>query len=324
MQKLLAAVAAAAITSGCGYISGPLAPLANVPGPIVDVAALQRGGVIYVHFTAPARTTENVLIGEPLTLDLRIGLRPPAYSRDQWAAAATRLPERESKPGILASYEIPAAAWVGKDAVIAARAIGANGKETDWSNFVTLPVVTPPAQPAEVKAEPAPGGVRLTWRAPGAHFRVLRKAGDEPYAVAAPDLAQTEWLDAHVVVGTPYTYLVQTIQPLPGHKEAESDLSEPAAFTPQPPPAPITGLRAVPAPNSVELSWDTAGPDVTGYRIYRAEGGGAFEKVGETGAVPTYSDRAVEHGKTYRYSIAALDASGREGPRAAPVEVSLP
>lgn len=326
MHKFFAAVAAAAvITSGCGYVSGPLAPLANVPTPIVDLAALQRGGTIYVHFTVPARTLENVLIRDPLTLDLRIGLWPANYSRYQWAAAATPMPERELKPGVLATYEIPAAAWIGKDAAIGVRATGANGKQTDWSNTVTLPVVTPPAKPTGLKGEPVAGGLRLSWNAPAGHFRVLRKTGDEPYAVIAPDVTPTEWVDSNVVFGTPYTYLVQTVAALPDHKEAESDLSDPFQITPQPPPPPaVTGLRAVPGPNSIELSWDSAGGDATGYRVYRAEGAGAFAQVGETGAIPTWSDHGVEHGKTYRYTVAAIDASGREGQRAAPVEVNFP
>ena len=326
MRKLLAAVAAAAVfTSGCGYVSGPLAPLANVPGPIADVAALQRGSTIYVHFTVPARTTENMLIQEPLTLDLRIGLWPSSYNRDQWAAAATRMPERQEKPGALATYEIPAREWIGKDAVIGARATAANGKQTEWSNFVTLPVVQPPAKPADVRAQSTAAGVRLTWQAVGAHFRVLRKADDEPYAVVAPDVTVPEWLDTHTVIGTPYTYLVQTIEPLANHKEAESDLSAPAPITPQAPlPGAPTGLRAVPAPNSIELSWDSAGADIAAYRIYRAEGNAAMQKIGEAGAIPTYSDHAVQHGKTYRYAVTAVNAQGQEGPQSAPVTVSLP
>ena len=64
-------------------------------------------------------------------------------------------------------------------------------------------------------------GVRLTWRANGEHFRVLRKAGDETsYSVVASDVTQHEWTDPHVTPGTPYSYLVQTIVPLANKKES--------------------------------------------------------------------------------------------------------
>lgn len=165
----------------------------------------------------------------------------------------------------------------------------------------------------------------MTWQGAGTHFRVLRKTGDEPYAVVAPDVSAHEWTDTSAAVGTAYSYVVQAIQPVGQGSTAESELSAAVGITPAaPPPAAVTGLRAVPAPASIELSWDTAGPDVTAYRIYRAEGDGAFQRIAESGAVPTYSDRAVQAGKTYRYEVAAVNGSGREGARSAPVTVSLP
>jgi fibronectin type 3 domain-containing protein len=42
------------------------------------------------------------------------------------------------------------------------------------------------------------------------------------------------------------------------------------------------------------------------------------------GVIPSYSDRQVEPGKTYRYAIAALSKTGYESARSAPVETSLP
>jgi fibronectin type 3 domain-containing protein len=83
-------------------------------------------------------------------------------------------------------------------------------------------------------------------------------------------------------------------------------------------------LRAVPAATSIELSWDTPeGAAPTGYRVYRANAAGEFAKIAELGAVPTYSDSAVEAGKVYRYAVSAIDASGREGARSTVVEASL-
>jgi hypothetical protein len=325
MPRLLAAVLAAALLNfGCGYIGGPLPPLANIPSPITDLAARQRGSTIIAHFTIPTFTTEHIGIRENLNLDLRIGIWPEGAGVETWAASAKHISPGKPANGI-ATYEIPAAEWAGKEVVVAARVVAENGKESSWSNYYVLPVVAPPQQPQDLHAESTAGGMRLTWRADGQHFRVLRKAGDEPqFSVVAQDIAQQEWTDPQASAGTAYTYLVQTIVPLGNGKEAESELSEVKIIASAPPLGAPANIIAVPAPNSIELTWDAVSGDVTGYRVYRAAGGGDFTKLADVNGIPAYSDRAVEHGKTYRYTIAALDSNGREGPRSAPKEVVFP
>ena len=139
-------------------------------------------------------------------------------------------------------------------------------------------------------------------------------------------MQKPEWLDTQAEFGKPYSYMVQTI----AHhddKIAESDLSEPVTLTPVDtfPPAAPAGLHASAAPNSIELNWDrNTEPDLNGYRIYRATADGPFEKLADLSAIPSYSDRAVESGKTYRYAITALDRSGNESPRSPVLEVVLP
>jgi fibronectin type 3 domain-containing protein len=38
---------------------------------------------------------------------------------------------------------------------------------------------------------------------------------------------------------------------------------------------------------------------------------------------PTYSDRNIEHGKTYRYEVTAIDRLGNESPHSAPTEAAF-
>ncbi|MDR3700967.1 MAG: fibronectin type III domain-containing protein [Candidatus Sulfopaludibacter sp.] len=325
IPRFLPAILTAVLLSfGCGYVGGPLTPLANIPFAPADLAALQRGGAILAHFTVPTMTTEHVAIQSALTLDLRIGVWPEHASVETWAAGAKRIANPKMVGG-LAAYEIPAAEWAGKEVVIAARVAGANRKESAWSNYVVLPVVTAPDRPADVTATSALQGVRLTWRANGEHFRVLRKAGDETgYTVVAADVTQHEWTDPQAAPGTAYSYLVQTIVPLANKKEAESELSE-VKITPEVPlPQAPAGLAAVPATNTIELTWEAPPGDVAGYRIYRATGSGDFGKIADVNGIPTYSDHAVEHGKSYRYAVAAVNPDGREGPRSDVKDVVIP
>lgn len=322
----LATLTAVAALSGCGYIGGPMPPLANIPAPVRDLAAIQRGDQIIAQFSIPLRTTENLPVEGALDLDLRIGPAGDPFNPHQWAFAATRAPQ-PPKPKGIARYEIASKSWVGKEVVIGVRVVGENGKYSDWSNFVHVQVVNPPEQPRDLRAESTPPGVHLTWRAAGEHFRVLRKApGEQQFSVIAPDLRAPEYLDANAAVGVEEVYIVQGFLPLPDNKEAQSELSAEYKFTRLAPlPGAPTGLLAVPAPNSIELSWDSS-PDAqtVGYRIFRAAPGADFVKLADVGPVPSYSDQAVEHGKVYRYAVSGLDKDGREGPRSAAVEARLP
>src|SRR5206468_5192369 len=116
--------------------------------------------------------------------------------------------------------------------------------------------------------------------------------------------------DTAAEFGTSYTYQVQSIVKLDNRKEAESELSDEVSITPRDtfPPAAPKGLQGSTAPNSIELNWDgNAEDDLAGYRVYRSEGSGAMEKIADVSAIPSYSDRKVEHTKTYRYAISAVD-----------------
>jgi hypothetical protein len=323
-MKQILAVAATLGLAGCGYTGDPRPPLANLPAQVTDLAAVQRGGNIIVQFTVPAQTTESLPIPKPLTLDLRAG---PAdhFEVNQWAAGARRIPSSTTATGI-ARYEIPAGEWTGKEVIFGVAAIAGNRKRSGWSNFVVVPVVTALEKPGGVAAAVTAQGVRLSWQGRGAGFRVFRKSGDGDYAPVA-NVPSPEWTDAATESGKPYTYLVQAIVKLNDHREAESELSDEVSITPRDisPPAAPREVHASSAPNSIELNWSrNTEEDLTGYRVYRSEGNGAMEKLADISVVPSYSDRRVEHGKTYRYQVAGLDRSGNEGPRSAPVEAALP
>ena len=322
LPRLLLAAAALAF-SGCGYIGDPLPPLANVPARVTDLAALQRGGNVIVQFTVPLKTTEGHAIPAPLKLDLRAGTAEN-FEENQWAAQAKQIPQPPLS-GPIARYEIPAAAWTGKEIIFAVRPVGGNGKEAPWSNFVVVPVIAAPETPTALVPVAVPEGVRLTWRAGGQAFRVFRKAPGQEFALLST-VEKPEWLDPTIEYGQPYVYVVQSFVKLSNQKLAESELSAEAAITPKDtfPPAAPANLHPSAAPNSIELSWDRNGEsDLAGYRVYRATGGGEFSKIAEVSAIPSFSDRTVEHGKTYRYSVTAFDRSGNESPRSEAREIAL-
>ena len=318
---------AACLLAGCGYVAGPLPPLANIPARIGDLNAVQRGDKLIVQFTVPQLTTEGAAVKPPVTADLRIGAGPNPWNEFTWAESARAVPEpRMFNPGAAAHYELPTAEWVGKDVVIAARTAGTNGKPSGWSNTANLSVIAPPERPADLMFQVTRQGLHLAWQAHGDHFRILRSSGASTRYDTVATVTRPEWTDPNIQYGTAYRYIVQAFVPQSDNREVQSELSETLTVTPEaPPPSAPAGLRAVPAPNSIELSWEgNPEPDVVGYRIYRGEPGGTLEKVGETGAIPTYSDRAAQHARNYRYAVTAVTRSGKESPQSAYVDLAFP
>jgi hypothetical protein len=323
MRRLVPAIAAL-LASGCGYIGAPIPPLANVPETVTKLAAIQRGAALDVRFPIPLLTTEKRPLKQPLKYDVRIGA--PGATVQAWEAHAKAVSGVHAENGV-AVYEVPAAEWVGKEVAIRARVIGPNGKTGDWSSPVTLPVIPPPQTPQNVTAASTPKGVRLAWTAQGGRFRVFRRAAGETNSVMVATADTPEWTDPNAEFGKQYAYRIETVVPLPEGKEAVSDLSTEAVITPEIvfPPATPTGLAASPAPDSIELTWEAnTEPFFAAYRVYRAAANGPFEKIADNLALPAYSDRAVEHGKTYRYAVTSVSKTGYESPRSQPVEATLP
>ena len=193
-------------------------------------------------------------------------------------------------------------------------------------DFATVTVIPPLARPADVKAAAVSEGVRVTWQGPAGQYKVFRRAeGDADFAPAAT-IDGGEWVDSSTEYGKRYVYVVQLVQKT-GAGEAQSDLSEPAEVTPidQFAPAVPAGLNAIAAVDHIELVWErNTEADMAGYRLYRAAAGGPLEKIAEIAEAPSYSDRKVEPGKQYRYTVSAFDRSGNESKQSEPVEITAP
>jgi hypothetical protein len=303
-----------------------LPPLLNIPQPVADLAAVQRGAKIIVQFSLPRLTTESRAVKRPLTWDLRIGEPGPGeFHIEEWARRAQSPAGGDLEEGHV-SYTIPATPWFGKDAVLAVRVAGPNGRKSEWSRPVVLTVVQPPAMPRNVKPENVAEGVRLTWSGSGPAYRVYRRTEADPGFTVVANTEAPEYLDKATEYGKPIRYVVQAIIKT-GTSEVESDPAPEVTITPVDkfPPAIPAGLAAVPTATSIELAWDRdTEPDLAGYRIYRAAPGGDFEKIGETAETPSYSDKQVESGKQYRYAVSAFDKAGNESKRSMEIEVAAP
>jgi hypothetical protein len=324
MTKLAwAAAAAALLGAGCGYVGDTLPPLLNVPASITDLAAVERGDKIIVQFSVPHATTEGAPLKRPPRLELRAGEAASPFNASEWAPRAKELGPVEAVKGRV-RFEFPVNGWAGKDIVVGVRAISARDRDAGWSNFAVLNVVPPPAKPSSVHPENVREGVRVSWQAPGALFRIYRRAGEEKEFSPVGDAPSSPYADTHTQYGTLYSYRVRSIVKTP-HGEAESDPSEDASITPLDvfAPAAPTGLTLVASTASIELAWESnTDADLAGYIVYRAPQGGDFQKLAGPQQAPSYSDRKIEAGKSYRYAVSAVDGAGNESPRSAPADAA--
>jgi hypothetical protein len=310
---------------GCGSVGDPLPPALHVPQRVTDLSAVGQGGQILIQFTLPSHTTENLVLRKPATIELRVGPAPSPFDLGTWEAGAklfTDLPA--GSVGV--TYSAPGAEWIGKDVVIAVKLFSEKGSTAGWSNLVTLSVA-PPLDPVRgLQARNVAEGVRLTWQGSGPRYRVYRRTGDEPGAASIGETGGTEYTDTKTEYGKTYHYSVEAFRN-EGNLRAISEPSPEVEITPKDefaPPVPA-GLAAVVSTGSIELAWERSiAPDLAGYRIYRAEGAGAFEKLAETRQGPSYSDRKIGPGKTYRYAVTAFDLLGNESDKSAVVSATAP
>jgi fibronectin type 3 domain-containing protein len=310
------------MAASCGYVGEPLPPALHIPQRVADVSAIERGAQIQVQFTLPTHTTESLDIHTPVRIELRVGPAGQPFDLKSWEAGAKIFTDVPADQGFV-KYDLPAAEWTGKNVGVAVRIFGANGRTAGWSNLFTLSVVPPLAEPTHLQAADVRAGVRLTWEGEGPRYRIFRRAGEEAKAQAIGETEKSEYTDNSADYSIPYHYSVEAFR-TQGDIHVLSDLPAEVTIVTRDtyaPPAPA-GAMAVPSIGSIELMWErSTASDLAGYRVYRAQGEGPFEKLTDTRETPSYSDRAVEAGKTYKYTITAFDKLGNESEKSAPVAV---
>jgi len=285
-------------------------PTLDIPVTITDFRAWEFGDNIELEFTLPDKTTENLTLKSVRSIELRIGEDVPR---------SKIIPLQVSKPGPVTD-RVPAREWIGKTIVLAVRATGPKGKPSVWSNPSSLVVIQPLAAPSTPKPLNVARGVELTWTGTGPRYRIFRAEADgQPQQLADSD--GPRFLDESTNFGTRYRYLVQAI----AAENQWSVLSEPAEITPIDTFAPAVpeGLSAVSTPQTIELAWTrNTETDFRGYNIFRSMDNAPFEKYASLVEAPTFSDSKIEAGKKYRYAVSAVDLTGNESARSAPVEAA--
>lgn len=252
----------------------------------------------------------------------------------------------------------------GREAVYLVRVFVSPKKLSANSNVAALTVYPAANPIADLKAEFQRAGVALSWTPPEktligtapniASYRVYRAeiesaqnahatspaaSGTDapntkvPFArIAEP--ASPPYIDTQTELGKTYVYSVRSVAQYPG-VQIESLDSNFATITPKdifPPPAPQDLVAAfVPAASGTsayfDLSWSiSAATDIAGYNVYRSEEPArpGTRVNSELLLTPAFRDMNAAPGRTYFYTVTAVDRSGNESPASPPASGSVP
>jgi hypothetical protein len=304
--KAVSVVLGCLVACGCGTVGEPLYPSLNLPARITDLHVVERGSTLVVNFTIPSLTTDGVAVKNLRSAELVLGEK--------------QVPVDKTGPGPVAT-QVPVEGLIGKELLVRVRLINARGHGSEWSNGVTLTVIAPLPPPSQPKPDLVREGVKLTWSAPGeTHFRIFRRAEKETAPAQIGESDSPQYVDNKTEYNKTYEY---TVQGLSGAVESELSPAESIRTKDIFPPAVPAGLSVSPGIDTVELAWDrNTETDFRGYRVYRSVNGGAVEHIADLIEAPSFSDKAIEPGKRYRYAVSAVNQVGNESNQSAPVDIT--
>ncbi len=191
------------------------------------------------------------------------------------------------------------------------------------SPLVSATPYGPPGQPLDLVAIPGDGEVLLSWEAPdfdGASkitgYVVLRGGShDDLWEVASLGDVYT-YRDIGVINLRTYHYAVQAINK--AGRGSVSAISEVAPFKPDTTPGKVCTLMAEADGVKVTVTWtapeNDGGSPVTGYVVMRGESPDDMEEVANLSLATTWTDKGLERGKIYYYTVCALNDVGQGEP----------
>ena len=352
LGQLLLAVAALVWLTGCASIGPPLPPSLELPKAPTDLRAVRKGDRVTLTWTIPPRTTDRQRVRylgttrvcrgvEPTLKECgsAMGDVPPPADFAETNKSSTKKLTASFADALGLNFESQNSSG---SATYAVEVLNRDGRGAGLSNQVHVPLAPALPAPKDFSARVTAQGVELSWTsaplsipAPNPirrSYRVYRRAEGSQQKIlvgereAGSGLGQSvtdqsfEWEKSYYYHADTLTVISQAGKPdisIEGDDTLEVKVFAHDVF----PPAVPSGLQAVfSGPGQqlfIDLIWaPVTDADLDGYNVYRHEEGGAAVKVNtEPLKVPAYRDSRVVAGKTYFYSVSAVDVRGNESGR---------
>ncbi len=338
---------------GCGAPASPLPPSLNLPDPVQDLSAVRVGNSVHLSWTTPLRTTDKVLLRNPIAVQV---------CRSVQDAACLPIADLNLPPGKPAMYtdDLPAD-LLQADRLLRYEVVLQNraGKSAGPSNVAYSAAGTSPPAVSGLTCQTRTDGVLLSWLPtpePGRSvtYRIERtdltpapvqQHARSPLAAPLPPVLQTlavrmadgddpgHAIDTSAQFNQQYRYrMVRVVTPNLAGREVElqgapsNDVQ--VTTTDTFPPAVPQDLVAVAdeAAGAIDLSWSPdRESDLVAYNVYRrdTQAGSPVERIASLPAQTAYHDTTVHPGHTYAYALSAIDQAHNESQRSPEVQETL-
>src|SRR5208337_1878736 len=239
------------------------------------------------------------------------------------------------------------------DLTYAIEVLNRNARGAGLSNRVHVPAILTLPPPSDLSAELTGDGVVLTWTSTGEsqnlpanspgvqhRYRIYRRdesSGKDAIASEVPlgEPGPAHFTDSSFEWEKTYLYRITVVSVV---KRPDSEVQVEGEDTPPVrviahdvfPPSVPAGLQAAYSGEGqkpfIDLIWaPVTNADLAGYNVYRSEANGSPVKLNsELVKSPSYRDFAVASGKTYTYSVSAVDVRGNESQRSEETSEPVP
>lgn len=235
------------------------------------------------------------------------------------------------------------------DVLYAVEVLNRDGRSAGLSNRVAVLAAPTLPPPPDFHADLAANGVEFSWTSAGDaspaaniqhRYRIYRRnesTGKDAIAMEIPagQAGVARGQDSSFEWEKTYSYRltsVTIVNRTGGESQVEGDDSTPIRIVAHDvfPPGVPSGVQAVYSGEGqqpfIDLVWGpVTDADLAGYNIYRHEDDQQPVKLNsDIVKAPSYRDRAVAEGKTYFYSVSAVDARGNESGRSEEASETVP
>ncbi len=360
--KFIAPTALCLLLAGCAQTGPPLPPSLELPKPPSDLRASRKGNRVTLTWSEPTLTTDRqgvryvgpTLFCRSVESEMTECGNPAAILPAPSVAPQKSTPARPAPQTYIDTLlstmqrQDPSA-----EVTYAVEVLNRNARGAGLSNRVHVPAVLTLPPPPDLAAELTGDGVVLTWTSAGEsqnvpnvqyRYRVYRRdessgkdaiAGEVPVPATTTEPGPAHFTDSAFEWEKTYLYRVTAVSIVKrpdSEVQVEGDDTPPVRVVAHDvfPPSVPAGLQAAFSGEGqkpfIDLIWaPVTNADLAGYNIYRSEADAAASKLNsELVKAPSYRDSAVASGKTYTYSVSAVDVRGNESQRSEPSSEPVP